>query len=70
MDNTPQFFEMPATETEAARRITYRVTEGAGPTLVFLPGYMSDMAGGKATALFEWALANGADAARRRGAWR
>ncbi|MGI8943151.1 MAG: alpha/beta hydrolase [Qipengyuania sp.] len=37
------------------RRIAYRMTEGAGPTLVFLPGYMSDMAGGKATAVFEWA---------------
>lgn len=34
-------------------RIAFRHTEGAGPTLVFLPGYMSDMAGGKATALFE-----------------
>lgn len=27
--------------------------------LVFLPGYMSDMAGGKATAVFDWAKANG-----------
>jgi pimeloyl-ACP methyl ester carboxylesterase len=41
------------------RRIAFRKAEGAGPTLVFLPGYMSDMAGGKATALFEWAQANG-----------
>ncbi|MBX7501373.1 alpha/beta hydrolase [Qipengyuania sp. YG27] len=37
------------------RRIAYRYTPGSGPTLVFLPGYMSDMAGGKATALFAWA---------------
>ena len=37
------------------RRIAYRHTKGAGPTLVFLPGYMSDMAGSKATAIFEWA---------------
>ena len=29
------------------------------PTLVFLPGYMSDMAGGKATAIHDWAVARG-----------
>lgn len=32
---------------------------GTGPTFVFLPGYMSDMAGSKATAVFDWAVANG-----------
>ena len=36
-------------------RIAYRHAPGTGPTLVFLPGYMSDMAGGKATAVFDWA---------------
>ena len=41
------------------RRIAFRKVEGAGPVLVFLPGYMSDMAGGKATAVFDWAQANG-----------
>ncbi|MBO9498210.1 MAG: alpha/beta hydrolase [Novosphingobium sp.] len=41
------------------RRIAFRKIGGTGPTLVFLPGYMSDMAGGKATALFDWAKANG-----------
>ncbi len=40
-------------------RIAYRHCPGSGPALVFLPGYMSDMAGGKATAVFDWALANG-----------
>ena len=40
-------------------RIAFRFASGVGPTLVFLPGYMSDMAGGKATALFDWACANG-----------
>lgn len=40
-------------------RIAFRHAAGAGPTLVFLPGYMSDMAGGKATAVFDWAVANG-----------
>ena len=41
------------------RRIAFRFNPGAGPTLVFLPGYMSDMAGGKATAVFDWAVAHG-----------
>lgn len=41
------------------RRMAFRHIEGAGPTLVFLPGYMSDMAGGKATAVFDWARASG-----------
>lgn len=40
-------------------RIAYRHTQGAGPTLVFLPGYMSDMDGGKATALFDRARETG-----------
>src|SRR5947209_12206130 len=33
------------------RRITYRLREGAAPTLVFMPGYASDMEGTKALAL-------------------
>ncbi|MFA6220005.1 MAG: alpha/beta hydrolase [Erythrobacter sp.] len=41
------------------RRIAYRLTPGHGPALVFLPGYMSDMAGSKASAIFT--------AARQRG---
>jgi pimeloyl-ACP methyl ester carboxylesterase len=41
------------------RRIAFRKAEGAGPALVFLPGYMSDMAGAKALAVFDWAQANG-----------
>jgi pimeloyl-ACP methyl ester carboxylesterase len=32
---------------------------GSGPTIVFLPGYMSDMSGSKATALDAWAAAEG-----------
>ncbi|KQZ60663.1 alpha/beta hydrolase [Sphingopyxis sp. Root1497] len=44
----------------AARpRLAYRHIAGAGPTIAFLPGYMSDMAGGKATALFDRAAAEG-----------
>jgi len=41
------------------RRIAFRRTAGSGPAIVFLPGYRSDMAGGKATALFAWAQAQG-----------
>lgn len=41
------------------RRIAFRHCPGAGPLLVFLPGYMSDMEGGKATALIAWAQAQG-----------
>ena len=41
------------------RRIAFRHSPGSGPTVVFLPGYKSDMAGGKATALAEWAEAQG-----------
>ena len=49
-----QFHTMPD-----GRRIAFRHAAGSGPTLVFLPGYMSDMAGGKATALFDWARNRG-----------
>ena len=41
------------------RRIAFRRIIGNGPTLVFLPGYMSDMAGGKATALMNHARQEG-----------
>lgn len=36
-------------------RLACRHRSGAGPTIIFLPGYMSDMLGGKAQALDEWA---------------
>lgn len=37
----------------------YHAAPAGRPTLLFLPGYMSDMAGSKATALYDWAVANG-----------
>ena len=40
-------------------RLAYRHRAGAGPTLLFLPGYASDMAGTKAVALDDWAAATG-----------
>ncbi|WNO53256.1 alpha/beta hydrolase [Stakelama saccharophila] len=42
-----------------AAGIAYRKTEGAGPTVIFCPGYASDMTGTKATALEAWAQENG-----------
>ena len=39
--------------------LAFRFRPGRGPTLVFLPGYMSDMDGSKATALDAWAAAEG-----------
>ena len=49
----PQFL------THAGARLAYRHVGGAGPLLVFLPGYMSDMTGSKAEALAQWAAAQG-----------
>ncbi|MEW5686582.1 MAG: alpha/beta hydrolase [Pseudomonadota bacterium] len=40
-------------------RLAWRMVEGAGPTVVWLGGFMSDMTGTKAEALAEWAAANG-----------
>jgi len=40
-------------------RLAYRHRTGTGPTIVFLPGYMSDMEGGKAVALDAWAATQG-----------
>jgi pimeloyl-ACP methyl ester carboxylesterase len=50
----PDFHALPD-----GRRIAFRHCGGSGPALVFLPGYMSDMAGGKAGAVMAWAQANG-----------
>ena len=41
------------------RRIATRFRPGSGPTLVFLPGYASDMEGSKAVALDGWAAERG-----------
>ncbi len=39
--------------------LAFRHTQGKGPAIVFLPGYMSDMEGGKASAVFDWCVAQG-----------
>ncbi len=41
------------------RRIAFRHRPGTGPAVVFLPGYMSDMGGTKATALWDWCAGQG-----------
>ena len=43
----------------AGRSIAYRFRSGASPTLLFLPGYASDMEGAKALALDEFAERRG-----------
>ena len=45
--------------THKGARLAYRQLAGAGPLLVFLPGYMSDMTGSKAQALADWAALHG-----------
>jgi hypothetical protein len=55
MPDTPMMF---ATRADGVR-LAYRHVQGRGPTLVFLPGYKSDMQGGKAQALAAWAAEQG-----------
>src|SRR5678816_1547433 len=43
----------------SGRKVAYRLREGALPTLVFLPGYASDMEGAKALALDAFAEKRG-----------
>ena len=45
-DMAPSFFDL-----GDGRRLAYRLRPGSTPTLVFLPGYASDMDGAKAVAL-------------------
>jgi pimeloyl-ACP methyl ester carboxylesterase len=40
-------------------RLAFRRQPGKAPTLIFLPGYMSDMQGSKALALEAWAIREG-----------
>jgi pimeloyl-ACP methyl ester carboxylesterase len=50
---------LPTLAAADGSRIAYRYRPGRGPAILFLPGYMSDMEGGKATALDEWAAKEG-----------
>lgn len=54
--------DLPAIQTLALPGgipLAYRHAPGDGPTIVFLPGYMSDMEGGKACAVMADAMARG-----------
>jgi pimeloyl-ACP methyl ester carboxylesterase len=57
-DSSPQYFTR-----QDGVRIAFRHVRGSdnknAPTLVFLPGYMSDMMGSKALALEAWAIKHG-----------
>lgn len=46
-------------ETPEGRSIAYSYSEGTGPTVVFLGGFMSDMEGSKALFLEQWAVSQG-----------
>ncbi|MEJ2014462.1 MAG: alpha/beta hydrolase [Limibacillus sp.] len=50
----PSYLDLPGSV-----RLAYHKTEGAGPTLVFLGGFSSDMTGSKATALEAYAKRTG-----------
>lgn len=51
---TPSYFETPQ-----GRRLAYFQSQGTGPGIVFLGGFMSDMTGTKAAHLDAWAKAQG-----------
>lgn len=46
-------------EREDGERLAWKAVAGQGPTVVWLGGFMSDMAGTKAQALADWAMARG-----------
>ena len=43
----------------AGHRLAFHHSPGTGPTLIFLPGYASDMSGSKAVAIEAWAQSTG-----------
>jgi pimeloyl-ACP methyl ester carboxylesterase len=46
-------------QRDGGERLAWRRVEGSGPAVVWLGGFRSDMAGTKAQALADWALAQG-----------
>lgn len=57
-DEQPHILELDDA-VHGRRRIAYLKRDGRGPTIVWLQGFMSDMASTKATALAEWAKSTG-----------
>jgi alpha-beta hydrolase superfamily lysophospholipase len=56
-DSQPQFLDVGADTRH--RRIAYRRRDGKRPALLWLSGFLSDMASTKATAIAEWAAEQG-----------
>ena len=56
-DSQPQFLEVGAGTRR--RRVAYRRRGGKGPELLWLSGFLSDVANTKATAIAEWAAEQG-----------
>jgi pimeloyl-ACP methyl ester carboxylesterase len=56
-DSQPQFLEVGAGTRR--RRVAYRRRGGKGPELLWLSGFLSDVASTKATAIAEWAAEQG-----------
>jgi pimeloyl-ACP methyl ester carboxylesterase len=56
-DSQPQFLEVGADPKR--RRIAYRRSDGKRPALLWLSGFLSDMASTKATAIAEWSAEQG-----------
>lgn len=54
-----QFPEIQLIDRGDGVRLAARFHPGRGPTLMFLPGYMSDMSGTKAQHLMQWAACEG-----------
>jgi pimeloyl-ACP methyl ester carboxylesterase len=54
MTSSPSYLDRPD-----GQRVAYRKVEGGGPTVIWLGGFHSDMLGGKAEALAEWAVGAG-----------
>ncbi|MDG2340530.1 MAG: alpha/beta hydrolase, partial [Paracoccaceae bacterium] len=52
-------FTLDFLDCSSGRRIAFNKTQGAGPGVVFLGGFMSDMEGGKAIFLERWAASQG-----------
>jgi len=44
-------------KTDAGEKLAYKSSPGKGPTLIWCGGLKSDMEGGKATHLHDWAMA-------------
>ena len=59
-----KFLTAPGYAGSAGESIAYKTSEGKGPVLIWCGGLKSDMEGGKATKLHQWAIENGRAYAR------